>query len=77
LKEVFSSVRLPIHPKLKYYQGLLNLIQGGKEDLTEQLINEALNDHVKIVSSQLFTKYDILIVSEFDFLLDLAKCILL
>jgi hypothetical protein len=73
LKEVFSSVKLSIHPKLKYYQALLNIIQG-KEDMNEQLINDALNDHVKMVSSLLFNKYDILIVSEFDFLLDLAKC---
>jgi tetratricopeptide (TPR) repeat protein len=74
LKEVFSCVKIPIHPKLKYYKALIIVIKGGKEDIIEQLINEALNDHIKMVYSQLYNKYDILIESEFDFLLDLAKC---
>lgn len=73
LKEVFSSVKLPIHPQLKYFQALINFIRSGKEDLTEQLVNEALNDHIISVASQLFTKYDALMVTDYDFLLNLAK----
>jgi Flp pilus assembly protein TadD len=74
LKEIFNSVKMPIHPKLKYFEALIKQIKNEKEETVGALISEALNDHVKLARQQIFTKYDILIVTDFDFLFDLAKC---
>jgi tetratricopeptide (TPR) repeat protein len=74
LKEIFNSVKMPIHPKLKYFEAVIKQMKGEKEEAIGSLISETLNDHVKLARQQIFTKYDILIVTDFDFLFDLAKC---
>jgi tetratricopeptide (TPR) repeat protein len=75
LKEVFTSVKLQIHPKLKFFDAILNISLGGKDEITETLISDAMNDHVKMVRGTLYNKYDILINTDYDFLYDLAKSI--
>jgi tetratricopeptide (TPR) repeat protein len=73
LKETFSSIQIPIHPKLIYYDGLIRFIQGEKEERIVEIVIEALNTHVKLAKSQILNKYDSLIATEYDFLFDLAK----
>jgi tetratricopeptide repeat protein 21B len=60
-------------PKLMFYETLIKLKMGEKEDVIGALVSETLNTHVKQARSQLFTKYEVLIMTEFDFLYDLAK----
>jgi tetratricopeptide (TPR) repeat protein len=77
LKEIFVSVGIQIHPKIMFFEGIIKFIKGEKEEVVGSIISEALNSHVKLARQQLLNKYEILIVTEFDFLYELAKSKLL
>lgn len=77
LRDILTSLQQPIHPKLTYYQGVIKLITGEKEDVVGNIISESLNIHVKTARQGVFNKYDILVATDFDFLYEMAKVLIL
>ena len=49
-------------------------MQNETQDNVGAVVSEALNSHVKFARQQLFSKYDILIITEYDFLYQMARC---
>ena len=73
LKDIFNSLQKNLHPKLIYYEGVIRFMQCESEEAVGGILSEALNTHVKLARQQLFSKFDILIMTEFDFLFAIAK----
>lgn len=74
LKDIFQSLQKSVHPKLIYYDAVIKYLQNESEENVGGVISEALNTHVKFARQQLFSKYDTLIITEYDFLYQMAKC---
>jgi len=77
LKDIFNSLQNNVHPKLIYYEAVIKFLQNESEESVGSVVSEALNTHVKMARQQLFNKFDILIMTDFDFLYQMAKCIIL
>ncbi len=73
LKEIDIGLGNPIQPRLIYYEALVKYKKGGKEEIINNLITEALNIHVKLTKTKICNKFDSLIYTNFDFLYELAK----
>jgi tetratricopeptide (TPR) repeat protein len=73
LKELSQSMGATISPKLAYYEALIKFKNNEKEDVVAGIILEALNNHVKAARQLLLNKFEVLIITEFDFLYDLAN----
>jgi len=74
LKDIFQSLQKNVHPKLIYYEAVIKYLQNETEENVGAIVTEALNTHVKFARQQVFSKYDILIITEYDFLFQMAKC---
>lgn len=73
LKDIFNSLQNNVHPKLIYFESLIKFLQNETEENVGSVVSESLNIHVKMARQQLFNKFDILIMTDFDFLYQLAK----
>jgi tetratricopeptide (TPR) repeat protein len=74
LKDIFQSLQKNIHPKLIYFEAVIKYLQNESEEYVGAVVTDALNNHVKFARSQVLSKYDILIITEYDFLFQMAKC---
>lgn len=73
LKDIFNSLQNNVHPKLIYFEAVIKFLQNESEEGVGSVVSEALNTHVKMARQQLFNKFDILIMTDFDFLYQMAK----
>lgn len=74
LKDIFHSLQNYVHPKLTYFEALIKFLQNQTEETVGGIVSDALNTHVKIARQQLFSKFDIMIMTDFDFLYQMSKC---